>query len=117
MPPVGAWSVTAPRKKRLLVTLNEEEHALIKTTAAAVGMSMSRFLRVVGLGHQPQSILDHEQVREVIRARGDLGRVGGLLKLWLTERAGAGAAVEDVRVVLNQIEVIAEEVRHKVRAL
>lgn len=109
--------MTAARKKRLLVTLNDEEHAQIKATAAMVGMSMSRFLRVVSLGHQPKSILDHEQVREVIRTRGDLGRVGGLLKLWLTERAGEGASVEDVRAVLNEIEAIAEEVRHKVRAL
>jgi hypothetical protein len=34
-----------------------------------------------------RGIVDHKQVEELARINGDLGRLGGLLKLWLTNDA------------------------------
>lgn len=35
------------------------------------------------MGYQVESIVDIEQVVELSRVNADLGRLGGLLKLWL----------------------------------
>ena len=52
---------------------------------------MSVYLKTLGLGYEPKSLLDAERVGELLKACGDLGRLGGLLKLWLSERPGDGA--------------------------
>lgn len=105
------------RQRGLRIVLSEEEHADIKETAEAVGMSMSKLLRQLGQGFEPKSKLDADRVREIIRARGDLNRIGGLLKLWLDERPGEGATKEDVAALVDQIAAISEEIRLKVRTL
>lgn len=50
-------------------------------------MSAARYLREVGEGYKIKCMVDCEQVRELARINGDLGRLGGLLKLWLTDDA------------------------------
>lgn len=64
-----------------------EEKALIESNAAAAGKSTSSFLLAVGQGYEITGVVDAEQVREMARINGDLGRLGGLLKLWLTDDA------------------------------
>ncbi|MDN8926684.1 conjugal transfer transcriptional regulator TraJ, partial [Staphylococcus aureus] len=39
----------------------------------------------VGQGYKITGVVDYEHVRELARINGDLGRLGGLLKLWLTD--------------------------------
>jgi hypothetical protein len=58
-------------------------------------------MRRLALGYRPESIVDSRTMLELMRVRGDLGRLGGLLKLWLVEQPGAGAPEMDVRHVLN----------------
>lgn len=105
------------RSRRFLVTLSETEHAEIKSIAAQVGMSMSMYLRRVGLGFEPKSKLDAAIARDLIKTRGDLGKVGGLLKLWLMERPNDGLPADDVVALAHQLNAVAEEIREKVRAL
>lgn len=61
------------------------EKRQIETSASAAGLSLSNYLLNVGLGYQVTGIVDHERVQELLRINGDLGRLGGLLKLWLTD--------------------------------
>jgi len=72
---------TAPIKVYCL----PEEKELIVTNAARAGKSTSSFLLAVGQGYEVAGVVDAEQVREMARINGDLGRLGGLLKLWLTD--------------------------------
>ena len=65
------------------VLADEAEHAMIKAGAEATGLSMSAFLRHVGVGYPVRSIVDLRQVAELVKINADLGRLGGLLKLWL----------------------------------
>lgn len=90
---------------------------MITASAKAANLSVSAYLRALGLGYEPRSTIDHEAVSEVVKAHGGLAKVGGLLKLWLTERSGEGAAVAEVRSVLHGIEAAVEDVRQKVREL
>lgn len=82
-----------------------EEKALIEANAAAAGKSVSSFLLAVGQGYQVTGIVDAEQVREMAKISGDLGRLGGLLKWWLTDDARvANFTPETIRTVLSKIE-------------
>jgi hypothetical protein len=71
--------------KHLRVPVREEEDAQIRSQAEKCGISISSYLRTLGLGYEPKSITDNEKVQELVRINGDLGRLGGLLKLWLSD--------------------------------
>ncbi len=93
------------------------ERDAIETGAARVGLSVSKYLRVLGTGHNPPSRVDLEAMRQLLRLRGDLGRVGGLLKLWLTDRAGEGAAVADVSRILHDLGELRLDILDKLNTL
>ena len=64
----------------------------------------------VGQGYQVTGIVDAEQVREMAKISGDLGRLGGLLKWWLTNDARTADFTPDtVRLVLSKIEDLQQE--------
>jgi len=66
---------------------------------------MAAFLREVGQGYEVTGITDYERVRELAKMSGDLGRMGGLLKWWLTddERTAAFGRETIIR-LLERIE-------------
>ena len=99
-------TIDAPvrRNRTLKVVVSREEAARIARLARDAGQSVSGYLRKLGLGHAPKSMLDQRLVLELIRINGDQGRLGGLLKLWLSERPGQGAAAFEVRKLLREIE-------------
>jgi hypothetical protein len=96
--------MTRDRKRPLKIYVSETERAAIAARAQGCGLVVSDYLRAVGLGHEPRSIFDHEAVMTLARVNADQGRLGGLLKLWLSERPGQGASVTDVRRLLREIE-------------
>jgi hypothetical protein len=51
-------------------------------------------------------MLDHDAVRELAKINSDQGRLGGLLKLWLPERAGQGASAIELRRLIDRIGAI-----------
>lgn len=75
---------TRRERAHLRVPVLAEEEATIKAQAKSAGLSTAAYLRNVGMGYPIRSIVDHEQVKELIRVNADLGRLGGLLKLWLS---------------------------------
>jgi hypothetical protein len=82
-----------------------DERNAIEANARATGTSLSSYLLNVGMGYQVRSIVDNQQVEELARINGDLGRLGGLLKLWLTnDRLTAQFGEETIRAVLARIE-------------
>ena len=93
------------KARHLRVPVLPSEEAAIKKLAASAGLSVAAYLRNVGLGYEIRGILDNKRVEELARINGDLGRLGGLLKLWLTDdprTAAFGAAT--IRAVLSKIE-------------
>lgn len=75
-----------PRRKNLPIKVYclESERQAIEENARQSGLSVSRFLRVVGIGTPVRSIADQKAVKALARANADLGRLGGLLKALLT---------------------------------
>ncbi len=102
---------TVDRKRPIKVYVTDEDRAVIEARAEATRLSLSDYLRNVGLAYQPRSAFDHEAVRALAKVNGDLGRLGGLLKMWLADSPGVGAREGDVQRLLEQIRETAAEVR------
>lgn len=113
---------TGPRSRHLRVPVTAGEGDQIERLAEQTGLSIAAFLRLVGLGHQPRSMIDVEQARELVRVNGDLGRLGGLLKLWLTDDAKLEALKPEntsaiIRGVLKRIEANQEQMDGIIKAV
>lgn len=85
-----------------------EERALIEANARDAGMSLSMFMRKVGAGYKIKGIIDQDMVLRLAKINGDQGRLGGLLKLWLTNDEKLGHENPDqmrrvIRGVLDRI--------------
>jgi len=98
-----------PRGMRLEVWVTPEERAEIAARAAEAGLSVSAYLRAAGLNHPVRSVLDLRAVADMGRVNGDLGRVAGLLKLWLAEKQGHGAHPADVEALLRRFRALQTE--------
>ena len=71
-PPIPVWCSPAERE-------------VILASAQEAGMSASSYLRRLGLGYAPRSMIDFEKVEAMLKVAADAGRMGGLLKMWLTD--------------------------------
>lgn len=101
------------------VRVDDDELKTISDNSAACGLSNAEFLRRLGKGHVPASKLDQVHIRELCAVAGDLGRVGGLLKLWLVEqRAGTIPQTEtkitDVDALYREIQDLVATIKEKV---
>ena len=113
-------SKSPPRRDStpIYVWVTPQEKAGIREMARTTGNSTSAYLRKVGLGYEVKSVLDFERVAELAKVNGDLGRLGGLLKLWLSndKRLEGFNLVEQRRLVLTTLNAI-EQNQAKVSAL
>lgn len=97
--------VTRASSSPIKVYCLPDERANIAENASRAGLSMSSFLLEVGQGYEVTGVTDYENVRELARINGDLGRLGGLLKLWLTDdERTAQIGVEVITALLIRIE-------------
>ena len=89
----------------IVVRVTPDEKAAIEEFSRQTGRSMSAYLRMLGLGYQPKSLADNDRVMELAKINGDLGRLGGLLKLWLTNDVRTAQFGEStLRAALARIE-------------
>ena len=105
------------RKNPLKVVVSSAERATILSQAKNADLSVSAYLRGVGLGFRPKPLVDLQAVQDMVRIEADQGRLGGLLKLWLVEKPGQGASTFEVRRLLRQIEEVQRQLREIVRRL
>jgi hypothetical protein len=100
---------TRPRGTRIEVWVTPEERAEVAARAASAGLSLSAYLRAAGLDQRVSSVYDLEAVAALVRVNGDLGRVAGLLKLWLAEKPGHGARRPDVDQLMRDFRALQAE--------
>ena len=92
------------RNRHLKVVVSQRERAEIETRAAATGLSVSAYLRNLGLGFQPPSTLDQEAILALLKVNADQGSLGGLFKLWLSGQSAASTEDLTIRKLLMDIE-------------
>lgn len=98
-----------PRSTCVYVWVSSDEKADIAARAAAAGLSESGYLRALGLNQPIRSAVDLDAVNDLAKVNGDLGRVAGLLKLWLAEKRGVGAPAMDVDVMMREFRRLQRE--------
>lgn len=93
--------------KFVSIRLTEEEKKEIDRKADACCLTRSQYIRQTALGIVPKSKLDHQVVHALAKLNGDVGRVGGLLKLWLTRNEDADLHHSlDVRAIVKEISFV-----------
>ena len=114
--PIGS-TLTAktkmPSKKPVLWTyVTPDEHAEIQANAKRAGLSCSTYMKRVCLG-LPTPSLEKQQYRlELLKINADIGRLGGLFKLCLSEKETPLQALHpQVRHVLREIEARQREMK------
>lgn len=80
-------------------------------------MSRSGYLRALGLNTPIRSVVDLTAVADLAKVNGDLGRVAGLLKLWLAEKRGQGAMPTDVESMMVEFRELQAGIRQKMSAI
>ena len=64
-----------------------EEKAAIAAKANAHSLSASSYLRRLGLALTVESTIDQRAILDLVKINADLGRFGGLIKMWLSTNA------------------------------
>jgi hypothetical protein len=110
------------RQGHFLIRVHEEEAERITDNAAAAQLKVPEFLRRLGQGFVPQSRIDQQAIRELCHSVADLGRLGGLLKLWMSEtRAstshGENVDLKSIEEVWRDIQIISGQLKDKVKSL
>jgi hypothetical protein len=103
------------RIRRFQVLLLPAEAVAIKSHAANCSLSVSAYLRNLGLHYRPKSNVDADAVMEMVKVNGDLGRLGGLLKMWLTNEERLKP--EQINSLLDDIKSILAALLEKVKKL
>ncbi len=97
------------RLRPLKVWVTASERTGIEKRAAAAGLSISAYLRATGLTHPIRSVYDLAAVEQLAKVGGDLGRLGGLLKMWLATRREEGAPAIEVDRLLRETRALQQE--------
>ena len=110
--------ISTKRRQHLRVPVFQEEKNEIEANARRAGLSVARYLREVGQGYQIKGVMDYQHVRDLVRVNGDLGRLGGLLKLWLTDDARTARFGEaTILALLGRIEATQDEMSRLMKSV
>ena len=113
---------TRKHGKHLRVPVLPSEELTIKENASKASLTVAEYLRRLSLGYEITSTLDSQYVAQIVKINADQGRLGGLLKLWLTDDAkltacGTPLTPGMVRALLKRIEANQDEMLRLVQAL
>ena len=104
--------------RHLRVPVLPDEEMQIKYSAAKAGLSVAEYLRRVALGYQIHSVIDKNHVIQLSRVNADLGRLGGLLKLWLSQdKRVAHFDYQKIRLLLDKISTTQDALFEVVKKL
>ncbi len=111
-------SYTRKGNPAIKVYCTPDDHAQLQANAAAARKSVSSYMLHIGLGYGVRGLQDHRTVEDLLLVNGDLGRLGGLLKLLLTnEERTAMLGETTIRALLGKVEATQEEIRTMIRAV
>lgn len=72
------------KDQRIDLKVSREEKELLELKAKKANLPLSAYLRNLGLGYPVESKTDYMALSALNVAAGDLGRLGGLFKMWLS---------------------------------
>lgn len=118
MPPKKQKTQEEIRGKSVKIRVNELEHEEINRRANMYGVTTSTYIRNIALNYPITSKVDYLSLMELGKCRADLGRLGGLLKMWLSNKdRRAGLDEIEVKSLYKEIEAKQEELIELARKL
>ena len=91
------------RRKAVKTYLTPDEYGQVAAMANQAGLSVSTFVKRVCLGQEVRTKTDQQAMLALLKANADLGRLGGLFKMSLSE-GKSGSLTFEFRGLLRQIE-------------
>jgi hypothetical protein len=112
-------NVTSGRTNRISMRISDQEKTTLQEKAQAFGLSLTSYLILVGLEKRLRSKLDQRAVVELGHLRADLGRLGGLLKYWLSGNTAQNPThhIHDIRPLLQNIDETQQTIKTLVNTL
>ena len=109
-----------PAKKKdmpvLYVRLPKEMHEALDKRAKTVGVSKNELAIRILSGMPVETEADWAMVKALLKANGDMGRVGGLLKMWLSDdKRTAKFSVGMILAMIGRLETARGEIRDILR--
>ena len=110
------------RNKHVDVRVNGFEYEQISLKAKMTGLNNAAYLRNLGMNYPIKSVVNQLALKELIQCKADLGRLGGLFKLWLEGENGTWGNLgdrryEDIRDLLDDLIVKEHELLEIARKL
>lgn len=111
-------SATRKHGRHLRVPVLPEEESIIKSHAQEAGLSIAEYLRRTSMKRVVRSTIDKDSILELSKINADLGRLGGLLKLWLSDDSRvAHFSPETIRTLLRRLSGAQQVMLEKVNKL
>lgn len=99
----------SPNRKTVKTYLTPEEYATVVGRADRASLSVSSFIKMASLAQEIKPV-EHQEFRlELLRLVGDLGRLGGLLKMSLASEQNY--LESETRSLLKEIEARQKELK------
>lgn len=77
-----------PQKRRdikITVRVNQDEQENLVLNSNKYGLKIPGYLRSLGLNYPIKSIVDEKAAANLLKVNADMGRLGGLFKMWLED--------------------------------
>lgn len=118
MPPKQQKSQEEIRGKYIKARVTSDEYEEVNRLSKMYGVTTSDYLRNIALNYPLKSRVDQLAFLELQKCRGDLGRLGGLLKMWLSNKdRRPGLEEVEVKGLLKRIDESQEEIAGYARKL
>jgi len=107
------------RSRRIEIRLSDEELKIITDKAEAHGLNTSTYLRSLAMNYPVKSLVDRQAVSALLKVNGDLGKLGGLFKLWMTRNSddrddfSGNRTYKDIDILVDDIEHLAKSIRNE----
>lgn len=73
------------RDIKITVRVNQEEEKALVLNSDRFGLKIPGYLRTLGLNYPIKSIVDEKAAANLLKVNADIGRLGGLFKMWLSD--------------------------------
>lgn len=91
--------------RRIRIPVHPDEEQIIKANAAKAGLTTAVYLRRLALGYEIHGVIDKQHIIELSKINADLGRLGGLLKMWLSnDERVAHIEPQTMNILLERIQ-------------
>lgn len=108
--------IDTKKMKTITIKVNKYEFETITDKAKSHGLNTSTYLRNLSMNYPVKSMVDRQAISALLKTNGDLGKLGGLFKLWLSKNAEDKESFSDQRTYEN-IDALVDEIEVFMRVI